>query len=144
MTKAPANQEAYQESPAFQDRITNGNGVQYTDYTPQSDEPYANNRRLTTLSNGASSTVISCCASEQDKSPPVKAAFGDQSGQLMQMDFQNYLNNNGHDHYATNGTCFGPEPLSSEVAHSLPEVPELPDTTKGPPLLESLQEVTPV
>ncbi|XP_031414325.1 cysteine/serine-rich nuclear protein 3 [Clupea harengus] len=144
VTKAPANQEAYQESPAFQDRITNGNGVQYTDYTPQSDEPYANNRRLTTLSNGASSTVISCCASEQDKSPPVKAAFGDQSGQLMQMDFQNYLNNNGHDHYATNGTCFGPEPLSSEVAHSLPEVPELPDTTKGPPLLESLQEVTPV
>ncbi|XP_041940463.1 cysteine/serine-rich nuclear protein 3 isoform X2 [Alosa sapidissima] len=157
-TTAPANQEAYQESSTFQDRIAKGNGPllptafavppeqQYTDYAPQTDESFTNGHHFTTLSNGASSatTMVTCCSSEQDKAPPAKAAFGDQAGQLMQIDFQNYLNNNGHDHYATNGNCFGLEPLGSEVAHSLPEVPVLPDATKAPPLLESLQEVTPV
>lgn len=157
-TTSPVNQEAFRESTAFQDRIANGNGPlsqtpfgvapeqPYTDYVQQADEPFANGHHFTTLSNGtsSSSTTIRTCRSEQDKAPPAKAAFSDQSGQLVQIDFQNYLNNNGHDHYATNGNCYGPEPRGSEVAHSLPEVTVLPDATKGPPLLESLQEVTPV
>ncbi|KAL2081439.1 hypothetical protein ACEWY4_023292 [Coilia grayii] len=164
-TTAPANQEAFRESPAFHDRITNGNGVvpqavpfsiapaqPYADYMQQSDEQFSTNNNtchFTTLTNRASSSpVISCHTSEQDKAPAAKMAFAEQSGQssLMQIEFQNYLNNNGHERYATNGNCFGPEPLgAAEAVHSLPEVPALvPDPTKGPPLLESLQEVTPV
>uniref|UniRef100_A0AAY4B7M2 Cysteine/serine-rich nuclear protein N-terminal domain-containing protein n=1 Tax=Denticeps clupeoides TaxID=299321 RepID=A0AAY4B7M2_9TELE len=64
-----------------------------------------------------------CCAPDQDKG----ALHG-------QMEYDNYLNNNSHDGHAA----------SQEVPHSLPEVPVLPDATKAPPLLDSLQEVSPV
>ncbi|XP_076851659.1 cysteine/serine-rich nuclear protein 3 [Brachyhypopomus gauderio] len=151
---AAANQasESYvADSTLYPDRVNNSNGVMtrgpfslttehYTDYSQQPEEQYTNHHF--TLTNG-SSAVISCCEPEQDKSVQSKGTFHSQSGELSQIEFQNYMNNNTQDGYTTNGNCFVVE-QPKEVSHSLSEGSSLTDTTKGPAILEPFTETTPV
>ncbi|XP_060732620.1 cysteine/serine-rich nuclear protein 3 isoform X1 [Tachysurus vachellii] len=151
---AAANQasESYGgDSSSYQERVNNTNGVMapgafnmttehYTDYSQPPEEQYANHHF--TLTNGSSAT-IGCCEPEQDKSMQSKGTYHNQSGDLSQMEYQNYLNNNTEEGYTTNGNCFVVE-QPKEVSHSLSEVTSLADTTNGPPILEPFPEPTPV
>ncbi|KAF4108731.1 hypothetical protein G5714_009804 [Onychostoma macrolepis] len=132
------------DTASYQDRVNDSSRVmsqgpynvtadQYTDYSQQPEQPYANHHLA----------VIGCCASEPDKSVQSKGTFLGQSGELSQMEFQNYLNNNTQDtSYNANGTCYVAE-QPKELSHNLPEV-SLADNTKGPTLLDAFAEPTPV
>ncbi len=132
------------DTASYQDRVNDSSRVmsqgpynvttdQYTDYSQQPEQPYANHHLA----------VIGCCASEPDKSVQSKGTFLSQSGELSQMEFQNYLNNNTQDtSYNANGNCYVAE-QPKEMSHNLPEV-SLADNTKGPTLLDAFTEPTPV
>ncbi|XP_026073220.1 cysteine/serine-rich nuclear protein 3-like [Carassius auratus] len=106
---------------------------QYTDYSQQPEQPYANHHLA----------VIGCCASQLDKSVQSKGTFLSQSGERSQMEFQNYMNNNTQEtSYNANGKCYLAE-QPKEMSHNLPEV-SLADNTKGPTLLDTFAEPTPV
>lgn len=113
---------------------------QYTDYTQPSEQPYSTHH-FTALANG-STAVIGCCTPEAgDKSVQSKGTFIGQSGELSQMELQNYLNNNNNsaqDAYATNGNCYVAE-QPKETCHNPPDV-SLAENTKGP----TFPEPTPV
>ncbi|XP_055071596.1 cysteine/serine-rich nuclear protein 3 isoform X2 [Misgurnus anguillicaudatus] len=142
------------DSTSYQDRVNDSGRVmsrgpynvtadQYTDYTQQSEQSY--NERHFTLANG-STAVISCRTPETDKSVQSKGTFISQSGELSQMELQNYLNNNNsstQDAYTTNGNCYVAE-QPKETSHNLPEVSLADNTTKGPTLLDAFPEPTPV
>uniref|UniRef100_A0A8C2CTV3 Cysteine and serine rich nuclear protein 3 n=1 Tax=Cyprinus carpio TaxID=7962 RepID=A0A8C2CTV3_CYPCA len=76
-------------------------------------------------------------------SPLATGTFLSQSGELSQMEFQNYMNNNRQDtSYNASGKCYLAE-QPKEMSHNLPEV-SLVDNTKGPTLLDAFAEPTPV
>uniref|UniRef100_A0A671Q0Y8 Cysteine/serine-rich nuclear protein 3-like n=1 Tax=Sinocyclocheilus anshuiensis TaxID=1608454 RepID=A0A671Q0Y8_9TELE len=132
------------DTASYQDRVNDSSRVmsqgpynvtadQYTDYSQQPEQPYANNHLA----------VIGCCASQPDKSVQSKGTFLSQSGELSQMEFQNYMNNNTQDtSYNANGNCYLAE-QPKEMSHNLPEV-SLADNKKGPTLLGTFAEPTPV
>uniref|UniRef100_A0A673NCB1 Cysteine/serine-rich nuclear protein 3-like n=1 Tax=Sinocyclocheilus rhinocerous TaxID=307959 RepID=A0A673NCB1_9TELE len=132
------------DTASYQDRVNDSSRVmsqgpynvtadQYTDYSQQPEQPYANNHLA----------VIGCCASQPDKSVQSKGTFLSQSGELSQMEFQNYMNNNTQDtSYNANGNCYLAE-QPKEMSHNLPEV-SLADNTNGPILLDAFAEPTPV
>uniref|UniRef100_A0A8C1WRP9 Cysteine and serine rich nuclear protein 3 n=2 Tax=Cyprinus carpio TaxID=7962 RepID=A0A8C1WRP9_CYPCA len=132
------------DTASYQDRVNDSSRVmsqgpynvtadQYTDYSQQPEQPYANHHLA----------VIGCCPSEPEKNVQSKGTFLSQSGELSQMEFQNYLNNNTRDtSYNANGSCFIAE-QPKEMSHNLPEV-SLADNTKGPALLDAFAEPTPV
>uniref|UniRef100_A0A8C2CM74 Cysteine and serine rich nuclear protein 3 n=1 Tax=Cyprinus carpio TaxID=7962 RepID=A0A8C2CM74_CYPCA len=129
---------------SYQDRVNDSSRVmsqapynvtadQYTDYSQQPEQPYTNHHLA----------VIGCCASQPDKSVQSKGTFLSQSGELSQMEFQNYMNNNRQDtSYNASGKCYLAE-QPKEMSHNLPEV-SLVDNTKGPTLLDAFAEPTPV
>ncbi|XP_056322032.1 cysteine/serine-rich nuclear protein 3 [Danio aesculapii] len=129
---------------SYQDRVNDSNRVmsqgpfnvtadQYADYTQQPDQPYANHHLA----------VIGCCTPEPEKSVQSKGSFLSQSGDMNQMEFQNYLNNNTQDTgYNANGNCFVAE-QPKEMPHNLPDV-SLADTAKATTLLDAFPEPTPV
>ncbi|XP_077072465.1 cysteine/serine-rich nuclear protein 3 isoform X2 [Siphateles boraxobius] len=139
-----SNEPYIGDTASYQDRVNDSSRVmsqgpfnvtadQYTDFSQQPEQPYANHHLA----------VIGCCAPEPDKSVQSKGTFLSQSGELNQMEFQNYLNNNTQDTgYNANGNCYLAE-QPKEMSRNLPDV-SLADNTKGPTLLDSFPEPTPV
>ncbi|XP_056611177.1 cysteine/serine-rich nuclear protein 3 isoform X1 [Triplophysa dalaica] len=142
------------DTTSYQDRVNDSSNVmsqgpfnvtsdQYTDYTQQSEQPYSTHH-FTAHANG-STAVIGCRTPEVDKSVQSKGTFVSQSGELSQMELQNYLNNNNNstqDAYTSNGNCYVAE-QPKEMGHNLPDV-SIADNTKGPALLDAFPEPTPV
>ncbi|XP_073769328.1 cysteine/serine-rich nuclear protein 3 isoform X2 [Danio rerio] len=132
------------DTASYQDRVNDSNRVmsqgpfnvtadQYADYSQQPEQPYANHHLA----------VIGCCTPEPEKSIQSKGSFLSQSGELNQMEFQNYLNNNTQDTgYNANGNCYVAE-QPKEMPHNLPDV-SLADTAKETTLLDAFPEPTPV
>ncbi|XP_068602730.1 cysteine/serine-rich nuclear protein 3 [Brachionichthys hirsutus] len=141
--------KAYGEASSFQEPVgtTNvslGEGPfnmspeQYTDYSNQAEEQYATNRHFT-LTNGASTTPMSCYTADE-KIALSKAAFMEQPDNRNQTHFQKYNNQSSYKSHSACMTAEQPQQESSVNGHS--DLTLLTSNNTNLPLPDQCPEVT--